>query len=323
MDVRIRGIVIDSVCGPTARRSRRRARWRHDCMPRQRMNRALLLVPLGAALLALAHPQPAQACGGFFCNRPPPDGTLPIAQAAENVLFVLDRDPVSGANTVEAHIQILYTGPASEFSWIVPVTSVPTVTVGSDILFDRIEPPTRPSFQVTYQMEGNCQSVRRGRRVWQRRRRRRRLDGLRRCRRRGHGRGGCALARQRRAVRIRRRPIGGRRHAAHLADDQQLLRLAGGGRAGRRIRRRAVLVRGPAAAGRPGHVGHPPDRPAHDRERSVPAPEADRDRGHAGSAHQRVGARERARGPDQLRRGLRSTRPGSTGSTSAATTISS
>ena len=150
---------------------------------------------------------------------------------------------------------------------------------------------------------GELSVVRRGRRVWQRRRRRRRLAGLRRRRRRGHGRGGRALARQRRAVRIRRRPIGGRRHAAHLADDQQLLRLAGGGGAGRRIRRRAVLVRGPAAAGRPGHVGHPPDRPAHDRERSVPAAEADRDRGHAGSAHQRVGARERARGPDQLRRG--------------------
>jgi len=127
-------------------------------MPNQRMNRALLLVPLGAALLVWSHPQPAHACGGFFCNRPPPDGTLPIAQAAENVLFVLGRDAASGANTVEAHIQILYTGPASEFSWIVPVTSVPTVTVGSDILFDRIEPPTRPSFQVTYQMEGNCQS---------------------------------------------------------------------------------------------------------------------------------------------------------------------
>jgi hypothetical protein len=121
------------------------------------MNRALSLLPLGAALLVCTHPLPAQACGGFFCNQPPPDGTLPIAQAAENVLFVLDRDPVTGANRVEAHIQILYTGPASEFSWIVPVTSVPTVTVGSDILFDRLEPPTRPSFQVTYQMEGNCQ----------------------------------------------------------------------------------------------------------------------------------------------------------------------
>jgi len=99
----------------------------------------------------------AHACGGFFCNSPPPDGSLPIAQAAENVLFVLDTDPVTGAHRVEAHIQIAYTGPATSFSWIVPVTAVPTVDVGWDILFDRIEPPTRPSFQVMRAIDGKCQ----------------------------------------------------------------------------------------------------------------------------------------------------------------------
>src|SRR6185503_3439103 len=82
--------------------------------------------------------------------------TLQIAQAAENVLFVMDTDPASGAKRVEAHVQILYTGPASKFSWIVPVTAVPPVDVGWDILFDRIEPPTRPSFQLTSQVEGTC-----------------------------------------------------------------------------------------------------------------------------------------------------------------------
>ncbi len=97
----------------------------------------------------------ARACGGFFCNRPLPNGGLPIAQAAENVLFVMDTDPATGAKRVEAHIQILYTGPASQFSWIVPVTAVPTVDVGWDILFERIEPPTRPSFQLTYQIDGD------------------------------------------------------------------------------------------------------------------------------------------------------------------------
>lgn len=119
----------------------------------------LVVVGMGAALLTSALAGQARACGGFFCNQPPPDGTLPIAQAAENVLFVMGRDPSTGAATVEAHIQIFYTGPAEEFSWIVPVTAVPTVKVGSDILFDRIEPPTRPSFSVTYQLEGNCRGV--------------------------------------------------------------------------------------------------------------------------------------------------------------------
>ena len=119
----------------------------------------VVLVLGGALLLAWTCARPAMACGGFFCGQPPADGTLPIAQAAENVLFVLDPDPAGGAGNVEAHIQILYKGPASQFSWIVPVTAVPTVTVGSDILFERLEPPTRPSFSVTYQFEGNCKGI--------------------------------------------------------------------------------------------------------------------------------------------------------------------
>ena len=112
---------------------------------------------LGALAIAAVGAREARACGGFFCNAPPPDGSLPIAQAAENVLFVLDTDPATGAHRVEAHIQIAYTGPATSFSWIVPVTAVPTVDVGWDILFDRIEPPTRPSFVLTRGIDGKCQ----------------------------------------------------------------------------------------------------------------------------------------------------------------------
>src|SRR6185369_16921479 len=84
-----------------------------------------------AALLVGAGARPARACGGFFCDQPASNTPLPIAQAAENVLFVMGKDPVTHAATVDAHIQIFYTGPAAKFSWIVPVTSTPTVTVGS------------------------------------------------------------------------------------------------------------------------------------------------------------------------------------------------
>jgi hypothetical protein len=112
-----------------------------------------VMAVLGTAAIGV---RGAHACGGFFCSQPLPNGGLPIAQAAENVLFVMDIDPATGAKRVEAHIQILYTGPATQFSWIVPVTAVPTVDVGWDILFDRLEPPTRPSFQLTYQVEGTC-----------------------------------------------------------------------------------------------------------------------------------------------------------------------
>ena len=110
---------------------------------------------LGAAVAAATGARAAHACGGFFCNQPQPNGQLPIAQAAENVLFVMDTDP-QGVHRVEAHIQIAYTGPATSFSWIVPVTALPTVDVGWDILFDRIEPPTRPSFQLNRVQDGKC-----------------------------------------------------------------------------------------------------------------------------------------------------------------------
>jgi hypothetical protein len=111
-------------------------------------------------LAALAVPAPrARACGGFFCDRPPPDGSLPIAQAGENVLFVLGHDPQTGQGTVEAHIQIVYKGAADQFSWVVPVTSLPTLDVGSDALFDRLEPATRPSYKVMWQMDGTCQGL--------------------------------------------------------------------------------------------------------------------------------------------------------------------
>jgi hypothetical protein len=117
----------------------------------------VLALVIATAATWLVGVREARACGGFFCDRPTANGGIPIAQAAENVLFVMDKDPDSGAARVEAHIQILYTGPAAQFSWIVPVTAVPTVDVGWDILFDRIEPPTRPSFRLTYQMDGTCQ----------------------------------------------------------------------------------------------------------------------------------------------------------------------
>jgi hypothetical protein len=120
-------------------------------------NRWMPAYALVALAIAAVGAREARACGGFFCNAPPPDGSLPIAQAAENVLFVLDTDPATGVHRVEAHIQIAYTGPATSFSWIVPVTAVPTVDVGWDILFDRIEPPTRPSFVLTRVMDGKCQ----------------------------------------------------------------------------------------------------------------------------------------------------------------------
>ncbi len=100
---------------------------------------------------------PARACGGFFCDQPPANNPTPlIAQAGENVVFVLGRDPATGAGTVEAHVQILYTGAADQFSWIVPMNALPTLDIGNDILFQILEPRTRPAFNMTWTTDGTC-----------------------------------------------------------------------------------------------------------------------------------------------------------------------
>ena len=117
-----------------------------------------LAVAMLASVLAVAvTPGVARACGGFFCDRPAAANPVPvIAQAAENVVFALDRDPQTGAGTVEAHIQIKYAGAADQFSWIVPVTSMPTLGVGSDVLFQVLEPKTRPTFTTQFIVDGSC-----------------------------------------------------------------------------------------------------------------------------------------------------------------------
>jgi hypothetical protein len=102
------------------------------------------------ALLAfpavLLHAYDARACGGFFCNNQPLD------QAGEKILFLVDET----TGEVTAHIQIQYAGSAPDFSWVVPVTSVPTFDVGSDEIFLRLVGATAPSYQVHTTQIGGC-----------------------------------------------------------------------------------------------------------------------------------------------------------------------
>jgi Uncharacterized protein conserved in bacteria (DUF2330) len=114
------------------------------------------LSPLVILLAALAIPRAAHACGGLFCDRPPPGPSdLPVAQTAENVLFAMDRN-AQGSYSLEAHIQIFYTGPASKFSWVVPVDAMPTLDVGSNAVFQVLDAATRPKVMVTRRREGVC-----------------------------------------------------------------------------------------------------------------------------------------------------------------------
>src|SRR5690242_9014231 len=95
-----------------------------------------ILVP---ALLSV--PNSARACGGFFCSSP----SLPINQAAERIVFAENGD-----GTVTAVIQILYQGPAQNFSWLLPISTVPTqgqtIAVASNLAFQRLQQATNPQY---------------------------------------------------------------------------------------------------------------------------------------------------------------------------------
>jgi MYXO-CTERM domain-containing protein len=124
----------------------------------RRARLALAGALVAAALATWAHQRSAWACGGLFCNAPPPNPLtpLPVAQNGENVAFAITKDPAGGAPTIAAHIQILYTGDAAKFSWIVPVDAVPTLSTGTDYLFSQLASATRPSFNATYVTDGTC-----------------------------------------------------------------------------------------------------------------------------------------------------------------------
>lgn len=98
-----------------------------------------------AGLAAWLPAEPARACGGFFCdlvnNQP-----IPVDQTGENILFAIDE----AARTVEAHIQIQYTGDPLKFGWVIPVTAEPDFAVGSELLFTNLLAATVPTYSFTF-----------------------------------------------------------------------------------------------------------------------------------------------------------------------------
>ena len=97
---------------------------------------------LGTVFAASTLVQQVAACGGFFCQ------LVPINQAAEQIIFHQDGDQVT------AVVLIQYVGTAQDFSWVVPVPGIPELSTGSDVLFQALEPSTRPLF--TLEFEGQA-----------------------------------------------------------------------------------------------------------------------------------------------------------------------
>jgi hypothetical protein len=120
--------------------------------------RACLVVALAsaalAALVGVTAPRVALACGGTFCDRPtsptaPP--AMPVDQTGENILFVMD------GKSVEAHVNIQYTGDPERFAWIVPVPTIPTsIEPGSQPLFSNMLAATVPTLSVASVRGDSC-----------------------------------------------------------------------------------------------------------------------------------------------------------------------
>lgn len=108
------------------------------------------LFGVASLLGAVALPNTAAACGGFFCNQ-----NQPVNQAAEGIIFADNGD-----GTVTAVIQIKYQGPSESFSWLLPISSVPKadsdIGVASDIAFQRLQAATNPNYQLNIRVEGTC-----------------------------------------------------------------------------------------------------------------------------------------------------------------------
>ncbi len=101
---------------------------------------------LGCVCLAVAaRPPVAQACGGFFCQR------MPMDQAGEQIVFSVASD-----GTMTAYVQIQYSGAADAFAWILPVPAPPTLSVGSDALFQQLNQTTAPEFYASSRVDGTC-----------------------------------------------------------------------------------------------------------------------------------------------------------------------
>src|SRR5450432_4710680 len=108
------------------------------------------LFGLAAVAASAFMPGVASACGGFFCNQ-----AQPVNQAAEGIIFADNGD-----GTVTAVIQIKYQGPSTNFSWLLPISSVPKtdadIGVASDVAFQRLQSATNPAYSLTVQVEGTC-----------------------------------------------------------------------------------------------------------------------------------------------------------------------
>lgn len=108
---------------------------------RVKADMTLIKVVVPALVVAcLVVPSSSDACGCFA----PPTPTVPVVQAGERILFALKNGRVT------AHVQVQYSGAdGSDFAWLVPMPAVPTLKLGVDEVFARLEAATAPQYQLS------------------------------------------------------------------------------------------------------------------------------------------------------------------------------
>jgi hypothetical protein len=98
---------------------------------------------MAVGVVCAARPPAAHACGGTFCDRGGA-ASIPqrVDQSGENILFV------EADGYIEAHVQIRYQGDPASFAWLVPMSEVPEVSIGSQPLFDSLVADSVPVYGV-------------------------------------------------------------------------------------------------------------------------------------------------------------------------------
>ena len=89
----------------------------------------------------------AYACGGFFCTN------VPVDQAAERIIFAVNDD-----GTIDAYVQINYTGAPDAFAWVVPVPNPPKVDVATMAMLRELDRLTQPVY-VAPPLTSACQDA--------------------------------------------------------------------------------------------------------------------------------------------------------------------
>lgn len=121
----------------------------------------LFTVALAAfvGLLYFYPTQPAQACGGFFCDA---ITLTPVYQAGERVVF----DRREGITTM--HVEISYEGESSGFGWLLPMDKAlvdengeirpleEILQVSTRSLFDTLQNSTNPIYRVNNSFDAEC-----------------------------------------------------------------------------------------------------------------------------------------------------------------------